>query len=296
MQRKIITITAVTPTNTEEELLVRIRELEAANNQAAQENKSLKEENKALIDQNRALEAQLIDTDKKAMLGLMAASIAHDLNNLLTSILGFADISSDYIENLLTLLKPAELNELKNIKDPRKILELLNDIKDNLEAILQISENEANLVKQMLNLGRKNQATIPELITIAPIINDTLKLIKTFLPHNVDIKLNLDCENGFILAEKTAIQQIMMNLFINAGHAMEEHGGTLTISLNEAILDQSFTINYPNIKPGKYVELKVSDTGHGMSEETMARIFEPLFTTKAAGKGTGLGLANVSNI
>lgn len=151
------------------------------------------------------------------------------------------------------------------------------------------------MVRQILTFSRQTDE-VKQLIEIGPILKETLKFLRASLPTTVEIRQSIGSQLGTILAHPTQIHQVIMNLCTNAAHAMRETGGTLRVTLNEVELDSDPALQVAGIDPGRYLKLSVSDTGHGMSPDVADRIFEPYFTTKKAGEGTGLGLAVVHGI
>jgi CheY-like chemotaxis protein len=203
--------------------------------------------------------------------GTLAGGVAHDFNNMLTIILGYAEI-------LLS-----DMDE----QDPRS---------EDLDKIVQTAKNGADLVKRLLTFSRKADIEFRPL-ELNVEIERTHKLWERTLPKMIDIRLNLQDKLAPINADPVQIDQILMNLAINARDAMPD-GGKLAVETKNVTLDQRYCDSHVNVLPGKYVMLSISDTGHGMDELTRARIFDPFFTTKErdATKGTGLGLAVVHGI
>jgi CheY-like chemotaxis protein len=204
-------------------------------------------------------------------IGTLAGGVAHDFNNMLTIILGYAEI-------LLS-----DMDE----QDPRS---------EDLDKIVQTAKNGADLVKRLLTFSRKADIEFRTL-ELNVEIERTQKLWERTLPKMIDIRLNLEDKLAPINADPVQIDQILMNLAINARDAMPD-GGKLAIETKNVTLDERYCDSHVNVRPGKYVMLSISDTGHGMDELTRARIFDPFFTTKErdATKGTGLGLAVVHGI
>jgi CheY-like chemotaxis protein len=162
-----------------------------------------------------------------------------------------------------------------------------------MEAALRASE----LVRQILSFSRKSdlERTPQHLITI---VTDTCKLLRPSIPATIEIvtEISVTAERDQVLAEPTQLHQVLMNLSTNAAHAMRDHGGTLRIALAEVAADTALLASDPSLQPGDYLHLTVSDTGHGMDPAMLDRIFDPYFTTKPTGEGTGLGLAVVQGI
>ncbi len=212
---------------------------------------------------------RLQQAQKMEAIGTLAGGIAHDFNNILGAILGYADMAKEDAP-------PGTRFE----RDLEKVLIGANRAKD--------------LVKQILAFSRQVQVDrIP--IMVQALIKEGLKMLRSSIPTTISITEDIDPKSGIILADPTQVHQILMNLCTNAYQAMEETGGELFVSLKN-------TINGPDrreildINPGEYVELSVSDTGSGIGPDTIGKIFEPYFTTKEIGKGTGMGLAIIHGI
>ena len=216
------------------------------------------------------LEAQLIQAQKMESIGTLAAGIAHDFNNILFAIIGYTEMS------------------LQNIPVDSKLGK-------NLNKVIQASERAKDLVKQILTFSRKSEEERKP-VTGHLIVNEVLKLLRSSLPATIQIRQQIEISNDTVWADSTQMYQILMNLCTNASHAMMEKGGILQVNLENVELDLKFTSLYPDITPGSYLKLTVSDTGQGMPGDVLARIFEPYFTTKEKGSGTGLGMAVVHGI
>jgi len=133
-------------------------------------------------------------------------------------------------------------------------------------------------------------------VDLAPIIKEALKLMRASLPTTIEIRPDISAQCGVVLADPSQIHQVLMNLCTNAYHAMRDTGGVLTVALKPCTVDEVLARSHPQLIPGEYVQLSVSDTGKGMEQKTVERIFEPFFTTKQVGEGTGLGLSVVHGI
>jgi CheY-like chemotaxis protein len=162
--------------------------------------------------------------------------------------------------------------------------------------VLKASLRAKDLVNQILASSRQRQSLERTPIEIASIIEEALKLLRASLPTTIEIRQNIGCEMSVALADPTEVHQVLVNLCTNAAHAMEDEGGVLEISLAELTIDPETAATTADLKPGDYLRLTVSDTGHGIDPTTLERIFDPYFTTKAVGKGSGLGLAVVHGI
>ena len=215
--------------------------------------------------QRQELEAQLRQSQKLEAIGTMVGGISHEFNNVLQSMFLYASlVQADLPEN-----------------------EVLHS---NFQRILDGGNRARDLIKQVLTFSRKAKVKM-EPQHIHDMIMDVLVLERASLPANIDIQQDIDLNCGLVLCDKTQIHQIMVNLCNNAQHAMGEKGGTLTVSLKLA--QASLSNGDPETD---VLELKVSDTGHGIDASDLERIFDPFFTTKQFGQGTGLGLAVVHGI
>ena len=222
------------------------------------------------ITEQRKTEAQLQQAQKMEAIGTLAGGIAHDFNNILSAILGHTDIAN--------LSLPDE-----------------HQAKNNLKEVLKAGHRARNLVSQILSFARQSeQKRIP--IQIHPILKEALKLLRSSLPTDIDIRHHIETDIGIIEVDPTQIHQVLMNLCTNAAHAMREQGGILEVKLTRVNLDASQVALHHDLQPGPHQRLTVSDTGHGMIPEVAERIFDPYFTTKEKGEGTGLGLAVVHSI
>ena len=232
-------------------------------------------ERKQAEENTKRLESRLRQAQKMEAIGTLAGGIAHDFNNVLYPIFGYTEMTMDEVAE-------------KSIA------------RKNLEGVLKAAKRARDLVQQILTFSRQSEQERRP-IKIQPLIKEALKLLRSSLPTTIEINQYLDRECGAIMADSTQIHQIVMNLCTNAYHAMREKGGVLEVgirnvefgmgSVDKKDKEERSSIEYPVLKTGKYLELTVSDTGHGMSRDVMSRIFDPYFTTKAAGDGTGMGLA-----
>ncbi|MBI5968531.1 MAG: PAS domain S-box protein [Deltaproteobacteria bacterium] len=222
------------------------------------------------ITERKNLEGQLAQAQKLEAIGQLAAGIAHDFNNILAAIMGYTELAIwDLPEN--------------------------SKANDKLKEALKASRRAKDLVRQILAFSRqKSEERKP--MEIASIVKETIKLLRASLPSNIEIRQQIERDTLVINTNPTQIHQVLMNLCTNAAHAMRENGGLLEIGLSKVDIDAVVAARYPDIHPGSYVRLSVSDTGHGMSPDILAKIFNPYFTTKQVGEGSGLGLAVVHGI
>jgi two-component system cell cycle sensor histidine kinase/response regulator CckA len=217
----------------------------------------------------RESEDQLRQSQKMDAIGRLAGGVAHDFNNLLTVILGYAE----------------QLQERLDAKEPMRAAAL---------EIQGAAERAAALTRQLLAFSRK-QVLEPRTLDLNAVLSGTSGLLRRLISEDVQLEVRLDPNLGRVMADEHQIQQVIMNLAINARDAMPE-GGRLTLTTSNETLDQSYARQHLPLAPGEYVLLDVADTGIGMDAATKARAFEPFFTTKEPGKGTGLGLATVYGI
>ena len=230
-----------------------------------QRTEELEKTNRALLDSER----QLRQAQKMEALGTLASGIAHDFNNILYPIIGYSELALAHTE--------AESANHRRLNE-----------------ILGCAKHANELVNQILAFSRQSK---PELRTLLlpPIIEEIVEPFRAFLPRAIALRLKLDRRCGFVRADPAHIHQIVSNLMTNATHAMEESGGTLTISLHQETLGPHDLL-HEEMHPGAHVCLCVADTGAGIDPAVMDKLFDPYFTTKEKGKGTGLGLAVVHGI
>ncbi|MCD4719413.1 MAG: PAS domain S-box protein [Desulfobacula sp.] len=222
------------------------------------------------ITDRKLLEDQLRQAQKMESIGTLTGGIAHDFNNILYMIIGNVELA------------------LQNIPE-------WNPIYTNLKKIKTASLRAAGIVKQLLNFSRK---TDPDLkpIGIITVIKDALKFLNSTIPSTIKIQKKITDKEITILADPIQINQILMNICINASQAMEETGGILKINVEKESVTADSAINYPDLIPGNYIKIMVSDAGPGIEPQLIDRIFDPYFTTKEIGKGSGMGLAVVQGI
>ncbi len=222
------------------------------------------------ISHEKRLEKQLRQAQKMEAIGTLAGGIAHDFNNILSAVYGYTELS-------LTLAGD------------------LPHLKEYLEQVLKAAERAKELIRQILAISRQGEI-IPRPIFITPIVKEVLKFIRASLPSTIEIRQNLEAERDLILADPTQIYQVLMNLCVNAGQAMKESGGILAVALRNDRFDTEELFAHPDRKNDRCLVLSVKDSGCGIPKHHLDRIFEPYFTTKRSGEGTGLGLAVVQAI
>jgi len=165
----------------------------------------------------------------------------------------------------------------------------------NLEEIKSAGLRAKNIVSQLLAFSRKTDQDLKP-VAIVPVIKDAIQFLRSTIPASIDIYADIDDAGETVLADPVGLNQVMMNLCINASHAMEQTGGVLTVNMESVILDTTSDKNEPGLPPGDYVKITVSDTGPGIDPKIFDKIFDPYFTTKGVGKGSGMGLAVVHGI
>jgi PAS domain S-box-containing protein len=221
------------------------------------------------LTETRRIEEQLLQAQKMESVGRLAGGIAHDFNNLLTAIAGYAN---------LTLVEP----------------DLPAGARADVEQIATAAARASELTGQLLAFSRR-QVMQPESLAVGDAVSELLPMLRRLVPEDVRIVPSVKPDVGWVLADPGHLSQVIVNLVVNARDAMPT-GGTLTLEATNVELDAAYAHGHPEVEPGQYVLISVTDTGIGMDEATRARLFEPFFTTKELGKGTGLGLATVYGI
>jgi two-component system, cell cycle sensor histidine kinase and response regulator CckA len=211
------------------------------------------------------METQLRRAQKMEAIGTLASGIAHDFNNILTGLIGHAELAGKEA--------PPE-----------------SRTKERIDNILTASLRARDLVNQILTYTRQKEQ-VHEPVEIRLIVKEALKLLKATLPAEIEIQHTITRESGFVIGNPSELHQVILNLCTNAAHAMGAKGGTLFVRVTNHQLNKAHSVATGGLKPGAYTCLTIADTGYGMTAETMERIFEPYFTTKEQGEGTGLGLA-----
>ncbi len=225
-------------------------------------------ERKRAEDERGKLESQLRQAKKMEAIGTLAGGIAHDFNNILSSIIGFTELCLD--------------------DAPEGTI-----LRDNLNEIFTGGKRAKELVKQILTFARQADDQVSP-IQIGPIVKETLKFLRSSIPSTIQIQSDVQSD-GLIMGNATQLHQVVMNLCANAADAMEE-GGLLNVSLCDVYFEDLLQLPARNMVPGHYLKLSVRDTGAGIAPHILPSIFDPYFTTKAVGKGTGMGLAVVHGI
>ncbi|MRR37568.1 response regulator, partial [bacterium] len=225
-------------------------------------------ERKHAEEEKRRLEDQLAHARKMESIGTMAGGIAHDFNNILSAIFGHAELALEDLSNHNKLIK-------------------------HLKEVLKAGDRARDLVRQILAFSRKAESRYVPL-ELRKVIRESLKMMRSVIPATIEIRQEL-LETGLVMSDPTQINQIMMNLCTNAVHAMDESGGLLIVGLRKVMLEDKDARSL-DLVSGPYLKMTVSDTGQGMTPDVMERIFDPYYTTKGLGQGTGLGLSVVHGI
>lgn len=217
----------------------------------------------------REYEMRLSMSQRMEALGTLAGGIAHDFNNILSSILGFSELALDTIDHETVLY-------------------------DNVREIFTAGMRARDLVRQILTFSRQAEHE-KQPVQFKIIVKEALKLLRASIPTTIAIRANI-VSDALVLADPSQLHQIVMNLCTNAAHALQPEGGTMEVALTDVDLDADYAATHPDIEPGRYMQLTVTDTGKGIPKEIIGRIFDPFFTTKKQGEGTGLGLSMVHGI
>lgn len=219
--------------------------------------------------EKRLLERQLQLAQKMEAIGRLSGGIAHDFNNLLGVIIGYSEVL-------------------------KKRLDVANPLREHAEEIEKAGQRAASLTRQLLAFSRQ-QVLAPAVLNLNALLTDLGKMLPRLIGEDVELALKLDPKIGLVKADQSQIEQVVMNLVVNARDALPR-GGKLIVETSNVTLNHAYTLLHPGSRVGPYVLLSVTDNGTGMSLETLAHLFEPFFTTKERGKGTGLGLATVYGV
>lgn len=215
--------------------------------------------------------AQLSQAQKLEAIGTLAGGIAHDFNNILAVMLGYTELALLHVP----------------LEDEKQ--------RHNLTEVLTAGKRARDLVSRILLFSRKEQI-IRQPVDVAPIVQESLQMLRSLTPRNIEFRQQISASHGKIMADPTQIHQVLMNLCTNASHAMREQGGILTVSLDEETIITPRPTQDAVLAPGLYLRLSVEDTGPGLSSQVRQKMFDPFFTTKKKGEGTGMGLAVVHGI
>jgi PAS domain S-box-containing protein len=226
-------------------------------------------ERKRIETEQKELEKKLQQSQRMEAIGTLAGGIAHDFNNLLTAIMGYTELSFDKIEKG-------------------------SIIEGYLHEVYSAGKRAKDLVNQILAVARETNEEVKP-TRIDAIVKEVLKFIRSTIPTTIDIKQSIESDS-LIMGNATRVHQIVMNLCTNAAHAMLDKGGILKVGLKDVTIENPSPIDNFELKTGDYIEITVSDTGTGISPEIIGSIFEPYFTTKVPGEGTGMGLSVVHGI
>jgi signal transduction histidine kinase/CheY-like chemotaxis protein len=218
--------------------------------------------------EKKKLEEQLVQSQKMEVIGTLAGGIAHDFNNMLAVILGYTDLAKNTLP-----------------KDAKQI--------NHLNEVSKAGIRAKDLVKQILNFSRQTEIQHTD-ISITAIAKEVLKMVKSTLPSNIECISEIDASTPFVRGDQTQMHQVLMNLCVNANQAMPD-GGVLTVKMSQYKNSQPCSVCQQELL-GQFIHVSIQDTGTGMDKSVIKRIFEPYFTTKEVGKGTGMGLAVVHGI
>jgi PAS domain S-box-containing protein len=222
------------------------------------------------ITEHKMLESKLLQSQKMEAIGTLAAGIAHDFNNILNSMFGYIEV-----------LK-------RDLKENKKAL-------SSLESIGNGGRRAASLIKQILTFSRQaDQNNVP--VQLQTVIDDVVGLLHGTLPASVELQQEVDSNCKEVMGDDTQLHQVVMNLCTNALQAMQEKGGVLSIELRQISISRALAENDSDLPAGEYARLRIKDTGIGIDEVTLQRIFEPYYSNRPSGEGTGLGLAMVHGI
>ncbi|MBC8391948.1 MAG: PAS domain S-box protein [Deltaproteobacteria bacterium] len=222
------------------------------------------------ITERKRLEEQLVQSQKMEAIGTLSGGIAHEFNNILGIMLGNTE---------LALMDVPELNP----------------IHDNLREVKKACLRAKDVVRQILSFSRRTEQELRS-EKIGHIVKESINFLRSSIPSTIEIRQKIVSDKDIVLTDSTQINQVLINLCTNAFHAMGKEGGILEIKLDNMVIDAQTLSQYPGLKQGRYVKLSVSDTGRGIEPEIIDRIFDPYFTTKEVGKGTGMGLTVVHGI
>jgi len=221
--------------------------------------------------ERRGLEAFLRQAQRLESLGTLAGGVAHEFNNVLQPILLYTELALDDV--------PKETTTARNLR-----------------RVLELARRAQSLSRQILTFGRREENTEFRVCDIAEVVQEAVTMIRALLPATVNIRTKISNDIGPVKCDPSQIKQLVVNLCNNAFQALARQEDFIEVSLREVLITTSTKIRNANLSPGEYVVLQVADSGRGMDDETMQRVFEPFFTTRDVGEGTGLGLSVVHGI
>jgi PAS domain S-box-containing protein len=222
------------------------------------------------VSERRDLEERLRQNHKLEAIGNLASGIAHDFNNILLGIIGYSELAREAVRGLPSVIA-------------------------DLDIVIDTARRGRDLVNRILFFTRRSQPSREPTSLDVP-VRDAIQLLRATLPPNIEIREGFDATSPHVVADGNELHQIAMNLATNAAHAMKEKGGVLEIRVGPVTVDQDFAAAHAGTHAGLYARLRISDTGSGIPEEAFERIFEPFYTTKPKGEGTGLGLSVIKQI
>jgi len=228
-------------------------------------------EREAVEEERREIESRLQHLQRLESIGTLAGGVAHEFNNILLPMLLYTDLA---LEDL-----PGD-----------------SPVRSNLERVVSLANRAKGLSQKILTFGRAASDTNKLAVELGPVVIEAMSMVRALIPANVDIRMLIEDSAGIVRCDPAEVQQLVVNLCSNAFLALPASGGHITVSLGKTAVDEGLAKQHPRLKAGPYVLLQVIDTGKGMDSATVARVFEPFFTTREVGKGTGLGLSVVHGI
>ena len=235
-------------------------------NMRKQVDKQVKAHEVAMAEKQQ-LQIRLNQAQKMEAIGTLAGGIAHDFNNILSVILGYSELVKD------------------NLREKTD--------KENIDQVLKAVNRAVQLVRQILCFSRQSESEATSL-KIAPNVKEIMKMLRASIPTTIEFKIDIEDADSNVFADPSHIHQIVTNLCTNAYHAMQQKGGILTVSLRQVEIGVENLTKHPNVHPGKFMQLSISDTGCGIPKVILERVLEPYFTTKPVGEGTGMGIVHRS--
>ena len=228
-------------------------------------------EREAVEEERREIESRLQHLQRLESIGTLAGGVAHEFNNILLPMLLYTDLA---LEDL-----PGD-----------------SPVRSNLERVVSLANRAKGLSQKILTFGRAASDSNKLAVELGPVVIEAMSMVRALIPANVDIRMQIEDSAGIVRCDPAEVQQLVVNLCSNAFLALPASGGHITVSLEKTTVDEGLAKQHPRLKAGPYVLLQVIDTGKGMDSATVARVFEPFFTTREVGKGTGLGLSVVHGI